>query len=221
VAVDRGGRPKRCENAGHNSNSQGFDMSNAWPARRHDAVLLAALLAAAPLMAHAQVYKCVQANGTTGYQSTPCAAGDKPAAHPSVAQLNAQRAAAPKDDKPYDDPYAGDASSRPHPDVPATRAPASRDVVDLPPGRSTSGLVADVQARNRRENEQHAYMEAHKNDKRVDMAACNAARHNLGVLSEQRPVYSYDNKGNRNYVEDKDRAGRIAETQRLISERCP
>jgi hypothetical protein len=51
--------------------------------------------------------------------------------------------------------------------------------------------------------------------------ACNAARHNLGVLGEQRPVYSYDNKGNRNYVEDKDRAGRIAETQRLISENCP
>jgi hypothetical protein len=197
-------------------------MSKAWPARRGDAVLLAALLAAAPLMVHAQVYKCVQANGTTGYQSTPCAASDKPAAHPSVAQLNAQRAAtAAKDDKPYDDPYVGDLGSRPHPQVPVTRAPASRDVVDLPPGRSTSGLVADVQARNRRENEQQAYMDAHKNDKHVDMTVCNAARHNLGVLGEQRPVYSYDNKGNRNYVEDKDRSAKIAETQRLIAANCP
>lgn len=196
-------------------------MSKARPARRLDAILVAALLAAAPLVAHAQVYKCVQANGTTGYQSTPCAAGDKPAGHPSVAQLNAQRAAAPKDDKPYEDPYAGDVSSRPHPQVPVTRAPASREDFTPAPGRSTSSLVADVQARNRRENQQQAYMEAHKNDKRVDMTACNAARHNLGVLNEQRPVYSYDNKGNRNYVEDKDRAGRIAETQRLISENCP
>ena len=196
-------------------------MSEASRARRLDAVLVGALLAAAPLMAHAQVYKCVQANGTTGYQSTPCATSDKPAGHPSVAQLNAQRAAAPKDDKPYDDPYAGDASSRPHPQAPVTRAPASRDDFNPPPGRSTSSLVADVQARNREENQQQAYMDAHKNDKHVNMAACNAARHNLGILNEQRPVYSYDNKGNRNYVEDKDRSSRIAETQRLIADTCP
>lgn len=191
------------------------------PARRVDAVLLGALLAAAPFMARAQVYKCVQANGTTGYQSTPCATNAKPAGHPSVAQLNSQRASAPKDDRPYDDPYAGDASSRPHPQVPALQAPRSRDDFNPAPGRSTSDLVADVQARNRRENEQQAYMDAHRNDKRVNIAACNTARHNLGVLNEQRPVYSYDDKGNRVYVEDKDRASKIAATQRTITDSCP
>src|SRR5262249_17957694 len=35
---------------------------------------------------------------------------------------------------------------------------------------------------------------------------CNAARHELGVLKEQRPVYHRDNDGNRVYMEDKDRA---------------
>ena len=197
-------------------------MSKAWPARRPDAVLLAALLAAAPLMAHAQVYKCVQANGTTGYQSTPCAAGDKPAAtRPSVAQLNAQRAAAPKDDKPYADPYAGDAGSRAHSQPPATRAPASRDDFAPAPAQGTSKLVADVQARNRRENEQQAFQEAHKNDKHVDPGACNAASYNLGILNEQRPVYFTDSKGNRSYVEDKDRAAKIAQMQRVIADSCP
>ena len=196
-------------------------MSKAWPSRRLDAVLLAALLAAAPLMSHAQVYKCVQANGTTGYQSTPCASGAQPVGRPTVAQLNSQRASAPKDAKPYDDPYAGDASSRSHPQAPALQAPPAGDEVDPVTGRSTSRLVADVQARNRRENEQQAWQDAHKNDKRVNIAACNAARYNLGILNEQRPVFSYDEKGNRVYVEDKDRSSKIAETQRTITNACP
>ncbi len=78
-----------------------------------------------------------------------------------------------------------------------------------------------MQARNRRENQQQADQEAHKNDKKVNMAACNTARHNLGVLNEQRPVFSYDNKGNRVFVDDKDRANAIAETQRSVATNCP
>ncbi len=87
--------------------------------------------------------------------------------------------------------------------------------------QSTSSLVADVQARNRRENSQQAALDAHRNDKVVNSAACNTARGNLGVLNEQRPVYSYDNKGNRVYVEDKNRAATIAQTQQQISANCP
>ncbi len=192
-------------------------MTQASPAR---GLFLAALLAAAPLAAHAQVYKCIQANGTTGFQSTPCASGDKPATRPSVSQLNAQRASAPKDAKPYDDPYAGDAGSRAHAQAPGTRAP-SRDDFAPPPTSSTSRMIADVQARNRREAEQQAYQDAHKNDKHVDLGACNTARFNLGVLNEQRPVYYTDSKGNRVYVEDKDRAAKIAQTQQVITDKCP
>ncbi len=194
-------------------------MFKSLPARGIEAVLLAAALSAAPLAAWAQVYKCVQANGTIGYQSTPCPTNDKPPAHPTVAQLNAQRGAPPKDARPHDDPYASTSISRPQPQAPAFQAPPSPN--DATPTQKTSSLVADVQARNRRESQQQAYQEAHKNDKKIDMAACNGARHNLGILNEQHPVFSYDDKGNRVFVEDKDRASRIAEAQRSITASCP
>ena len=201
-------------------------MSKASPAWSVGAAMLIGVLAAAPFAARAQVYKCPQANGTIGYQATPCPTNAKPAGHPTAAQLNAEKAASPKpkDDKPYDDPYATSVSSRPHPQAPATQAapwPAGGSPPPAAPQQNSSSLVADVQARNRRENQQQAYQEAHKNDKVVNMAACNTARHNLGVLQEQRPVFSYDNKGNRVFVEDKDRANNIADAQRAITASCP
>ncbi len=198
-------------------------MFKASLARGLGAAALLGVLAGVPLAAQAQVYKCTQPNGTVGYQATPCPTGEKPPSRPTAAQLNAQRAAAPKDDKPHEDPYANSANSRPHPQAPAVQAwPSSADSAPPPaPAQNTSSLVADVQARNRRENQQQAYQEEHKNDKKVNMAACNTARHNLGVLNEQRPVFSYDNKGNRVFVDDKDRANAIAETQRSVAANCP
>ena len=148
-----------------------------------------------------------------------------PAAHPTAAQLNAQEAAKPKDDKPYDDPYKNSAGERPRPAAPSFGA-GTANVPVRPQTRPdeqkpTSNLVADVQARNRRENQQQAYAEAHKNDMTPARAqACGAARHSLGVLSEQRPVYSYDNKGNRVFVEDKDRAAALARAQQQVAENC-
>ena len=194
-------------------------MPEAPTARGIAAVLLVAALAAGPLAARAQVYKCAQANGTIAYQSVPCPTNDKPPARPTVAQLNAQRAAAPRNEPPGSDPYANAVGSRPH--AGGFEAPPSGDAAPAQPARRPSDLVAEVQARNRRENEQRAWEEAHKNDKVVNMAACNGARHDLGVLNEQRPVFSYDNKGNRVFVEDKDRADQIALRQRTIAATCP
>jgi hypothetical protein len=189
------------------------------PASSLGAAMFIGVLAGAPLAAQAQVYKCTQANGSTAYQSTPCPTSAKPVPRPTAAQLNAQQAAMPKDDKPYDDPYKNSVGERPRApslDTGTGNAPAGTQAQP-----ATSNLVADVQARNRRESQQQAYQDAHKNDKTVNMAACNTARHNLGVLTEQRPVYSYDNKGNRVFVDDKDRANSIAETQRAIAASCP
>ena len=195
------------------------------PACSLGAAMLIAALASAPLAARAQVYKCIQANGSVGYQSTPCPTGAKPAPHATAAQLNAQDAARPKDDKPYDDPYKNSTSERAQPTAP----PSGAGTVNAPvrpqtrpeEQKSTSSLVADVQARNRRENQQQAYAEAHKDDMTSGRAqACNSARHNLGVLSEQRPAYSYDNKGNRVFIEDNDRAAALARAQQQVAENC-
>ena len=195
------------------------------PACSLGAAMLIAALAGAPLAAWAQVYKCIQANGSVGYQSTPCPTGSRPAPHPTAAQLNAQEAAKAKDDKPYDDPYKNGTSERPRPAEPSVGA----GTASIPGGPQaqpeeqsrTSRLVADVQARNRRESQQQAYAEAHKNDMTPARAqACNSARRNLGVLNEQRPVYSYDNKGNRVFIEDKDRAAALARAQQQVAENC-
>jgi hypothetical protein len=187
-------------------------------------VLTAALLfAALPFAAQAQVYKCAQANGSTGYQSTPCATGAKPGNHPTAAELNAARAAqAPAEAKPFVDPYAGPVGERPHPSMPPLQAsfPAPPPVA-APQGTSNSRVVADVQARNRADAKRDAFNEAHRNDmSAARQANCNTARHNLGVLKEQRPVFSYDNKGNRQYVDDKDRAGATAQAQADVASNC-
>lgn len=183
------------------------------------------LLLAAPLAAQAQVYKCAQSNGTIGYQSTLCPVAAKPGPHPTAAQLNAQRAAAPQDAKPYDDPYKNSVNERPSPDTPSPSLAGTWSSPEPQPRpaapQSTSSLVADVQARNRRESDRQAYIDAHRNDKQVNMAACNAARRNLGVLNEQRPVFHYDNSGNRVYVDDKDRASTTAQAQQSVAANCP
>jgi hypothetical protein len=73
-----------------------------------NAILAILLFAALPLAAHAQVYKCAQPTGGTAYQSTPCPVAAKPAPHPTAAQLNAERASAPKPTAPpvaVADPY--------------------------------------------------------------------------------------------------------------------
>ena len=49
---------------------------------------------------------------------------------------------------------------------------------------------------------------------------CNQSRHNLGVLSEQRPVYRYNNKGERQYIEDSARAREIGVAQQGVSKNC-
>lgn len=49
---------------------------------------------------------------------------------------------------------------------------------------------------------------------------CRNARRNLGVLREQRPVYTRDDNGNRVYVEDKDRPAALAAAQEGVDSNC-
>jgi hypothetical protein len=52
------------------------------------------------------------------------------------------------------------------------------------------------------------------------MLRCNLARQQLGVLKEARPVYSYDNKGERIYVKDENRAAQVSSAERRVVEDC-
>lgn len=49
---------------------------------------------------------------------------------------------------------------------------------------------------------------------------CEQARHELGVLKEERPVYHYDNNGNKVYIEDTARPAALAAAQQRVSEAC-
>lgn len=50
--------------------------------------------------------------------------------------------------------------------------------------------------------------------------ACSMARRSLSVLQVQRPVYSTDKNGNRQYVEDGNRQSEIAAAQQRVAENC-
>lgn len=49
---------------------------------------------------------------------------------------------------------------------------------------------------------------------------CQNARSNLGVLKAQRPAFRYDNKGEKQYVEDANRPSEIAAAERAVAASC-
>jgi hypothetical protein len=139
-------------------------------------------LLCAPLLAHAQAYRCKQPNGAMSFQDQPCAAGAASSTltlppPPTQQQINAAR----------------DGAQR--------RAQAEAD------GR-TDARNKEIEARNR---ETEAYNKALR---------CNRARQQLGVAKMERPVFTRDNAGQRQYVDDKDRAAVIAEQERIVAAEC-
>jgi len=156
-------------------------------------VLTAALLLATlPFAAQAQVYKCTQANGSTGYQSTLCATGARPAAHPTAADLNAARQAqAAADPQPFSDPYKTPLNVRPQAASPLKPSVAS----------PTDGMRRVDNDEERRR-------------------ACTLALNNEAVLSRPTHAFSYDKSGNRNDVMDADRPRLLAQAQALEARYC-
>ena len=51
--------------------------------------------------------------------------------------------------------------------------------------------------------------------------ACIEARRDLSVLQEKRPVYDLDERGQRRYLQDKERADTIKKAQQFIEKNCP
>jgi hypothetical protein len=49
---------------------------------------------------------------------------------------------------------------------------------------------------------------------------CNSAKHELGVLKESRPVYRYDGKGERQYINDENRQAEIAVAEQRVAQQC-
>ncbi len=73
----------------------------------------------------------------------------------------------------------------------------------------------DAAAEQRQRQQTEAEREAARRQ-----ARCHLARSNLQVLREQRPVYSFDEKGERVFVEDQDRQARIERHEQEVREFC-
>ena len=155
--------------------------------------LLSLLLMSFPLVAYAQVYKCKQANGSTSFQEQPCPEGAK-----------SSTLALP----------AAPGESVVNPSTPqkgtATKAGATQKDIN-------EGKLLDAQrARADREiNEANERVRAESQAQR-----CNAARSQLGILKEPRPVFRRDNNGDRQYVLDDDRQAEIAAATRRVAADC-
>ena len=171
--------------------------------------------------ANAQLYKCKAANGRFAFQDAPCAEGTtdantrpKPAATEAstVVPLKSKGAGANWDPGPRPEP-----PSRP-PSV-QVAAPAHAAPTRAP-------QTADEQRQRKQgdlERQQAAEQRKAEDDKAAAfnrMQRCNYARQQLGVAKTERPIFSYDNKGERQYVPDENRKATLASAEKQVAQDC-
>jgi predicted metal-dependent hydrolase len=74
---------------------------------------------------------------------------------------------------------------------------------------------------SRRQQEREAERTAAAQVEAAERAAhCQAARRQLGVAKSGRPIYTYDNAGEKRYVDDKSRAAMQSEAERRVAAHC-
>lgn len=78
-------------------------------------------------------------------------------------------------------------------------------------GPGTGTQTADAQAAQQARQQAEALNRSSR---------CNSARSNLGALKAQRPVFQYDNKGEKQYLDDSKRQSEVAAAQRGVAENC-
>jgi hypothetical protein len=155
---------------------------------------LLALLITIPLFAQAETFKCKQADGSLSFQDQPCPVG---AVSSKVALPKATGESVASDNA-----------------VPASNSRRSK----IPGAEATPEDRLRESKRRRAEEEINAQNEEIK--ARNKMQNCNYARRQLGVLKEARPVFTYDNKGERQYIKDESRPAEIAAAERSVAEEC-
>lgn len=158
-----------------------------------------ALLMCAPLIAQAQVNKCKQPDGSLTFQDFPCPSGtvsSKITLPPMAARS---------------DGISSESSGE------VGKMKQRRNIQSTQETKSQLDQVRDYQ--NRRVNEEirehNEKAEAFNRNLR-----CNQARQQLGVVKEALPVYHYDNKGERQYLEDGNRPAAISAAEQRVAKEC-
>ncbi|MEP7156624.1 MAG: hypothetical protein ABI905_12675 [Betaproteobacteria bacterium] len=152
------------------------------------------LLTGVPMLAVAQGFKCKLADGSLSFQEQPCPAGAVSSSMPSAPDSSGIGGAAPQ---PKELPGR----------------PAGRRDPRLPPENKQQ----DAQR-------QRAEEEVNKHNQEVKaynkMQRCNYARSQLGVAKEYKPIFRRDDKGERHYVEDGNRANVVAAAEQRVAAEC-
>jgi hypothetical protein len=172
--------------------------------------------------ANAQLFKCKGADGRHVFQDVPCAAGTTDVnQRPKPAVSEASVVLPKKDNKPganWDLGPRAAPPSRPMAPPPSVASPSqaapprSPQVAQEPRQRKPSDLEIQQAEQRKAEAEKTAAFDR--------MRQCNHARQQLGVAKTERPIFSYDNKGNRHYVEDENRKAVITAAERRVAEEC-
>ena len=169
-------------------------------------------------IANAQMFRCKGADGRQSFQAVPCAA--------STTDLNPQpkaEAAKPttvpqrRDNKPGANWDLG-----PRPVIPLPSSPAATPMPSVPP-------MPPQVAQRPRERQQGELDRQYDQQRKAEdekalafnrMQRCNFARQQLGVAKTGRPIYRYDNKGERQYVADESRQATVIAAERRVAEEC-
>ena len=100
----------------------------------------------------------------------------------------------------------------PSSDAPPPSAPPQRQ-------RSTS-TYAGTQTADAQNAQAAQRQRQQQQDEFQRNARCNNARSNLGALKAARPVFQYDSKGEKQYLDDNKRQSEMAVAQRGVAENC-
>ena len=153
-----------------------------------------ALLASVPMLAQAQGFKCKLADGSLSFQEQPCPAGAVSSSMPS----------------------APDSSGIGGPAI-QPKAQAARPAGRGDPRQPPENKEQDAQRRRAEEevNKHNQEVKAYNKMKR-----CNYARSQLGVAKEYKPIFRRDDKGERQYIEDRNRPAEIAAAEQRVAAEC-
>ena len=185
---------------------------------------LALLLVSFHTVAHAQFFKCKDANDRYTIQDTPCAAD--PSAQerkrPKPGERDESAAQRQKDNAPGANwgtrPQTAQ-EARTNPPQPTAAIQANAPKSSAPASTGDSWQEKDREFQKRRTEEQTKAKNAQASAAN-QMRDCSNARQQLGVLKESRPVYSRDNKGEKQYLNDDNRQAALAAAEQRVAKAC-
>jgi len=98
----------------------------------------------------------------------------------------------------------------------ASTAPSAQEVM-----RQLQSQVDVVDAEQQQRRAQAQQRQQQQQEREALAAHCAFSRQQIAVVQTARPVFRVDEKGERHYLEDNERASKIADMQQKMTQHCP